>query len=394
MADQSSDVIIVGGGVMGCGAAWRLARAGHRVRLLEQFAIGHELGSSHGPSRMIRLAYDAPEYVQMGQAAFAMWDELQAASGAALLLRTGGINAGLPHANELAGVARTYDALGVPYERLDPDDLRRRFPQLTFPEGTIALYQEDYGILAASRCVAALAAQATAAGAVLLENESVLEVVPDGEGVAVRTGSETFHANRAILTAGSWLPPLLSPLGIDLPLTVLQEQLAFFRVRDPENHGPDRLPLVMHRFPGTTSLGSVFPIFDHEGIMVMLDRIGPAVTPDNPDRGVNPALLDTLRDYTAALLPGTTGEILETTRCRYTMTPDEDFVIDRHPEFPQIVIGSPCSSHGFKFGPVVGQMLADLTIDGETAYPTAPFRLDRPALTTAWSPVAAASHAS
>jgi monomeric sarcosine oxidase len=394
MADQSSDVIIVGGGVMGCGAAWRLARAGHRVRLLEQFAIGHELGSSHGPSRMIRLAYDAPEYVQMGQAAFAMWDELQAASGAALLLRTGGINAGLPHANELAGVARTYDALGVPYERLDPDDLRRRFPQLTFPEGTIALYQEDYGILAASRCVAALAAQATAAGAVLLENESVLEVVPDGEGVAVRTGSETFHANRAILTAGSWLHPLLSPLGIDLPLTVLQEQLAFFRVRDPENHGPDRLPLVMHRFPGTTSLGSVFPIYDHEGIKVMLDRIGPAVAPDNPDRGVNSALLDTLRDYTAALLPGTTGEILETTRCRYTMTPDEDFVIDRHPEFPQIVIGSPCSSHGFKFGPVVGQMLADLTIDGETAYPTAPFRLDRPALTTAWSPVAAASHAS
>jgi sarcosine oxidase len=127
---------------------------------------------------------------------------------------------------------------------------------LTFPEGTIALYQEDYGILAASRCVAALAAQATAAGAVLLENEPALEVVPDGEGVAVRTGSETFHANRAILTAGSWLHPLLSPLGIDLPLTVLQEQLAFFRVRDPENHGPDRLPLVMHRIPGTTTRAS------------------------------------------------------------------------------------------------------------------------------------------
>jgi monomeric sarcosine oxidase len=394
MADQSSDVIIVGGGVMGCGAAWRLARAGHRVRLLEQFAIGHELGSSHGPSRMIRLAYDAPEYVEMGQAAFAMWDELQAASGAALLLRTGGINAGLPHANELAGVARTYDALGVPYERLDPDELRRRFPQLTFPEGTIGLYQPDYGILAASRCVAALAAQARAEGAVLHEHVPAREIVPDGSGVTAHTARGVYRADRAILTAGSWAGPLLSELGIDLPLTVLQEQLAYFRVRDPENHLPGRLPLVMHRFPATTVLGSVFPIYDHEGIKVMLDRLGPAVAPDNPDRAIDPALLDTLRDYAASLLPGTTGEILETTSCRYTMTPDEDFVIDRHPEFPQIVIGSPCSSHGFKFGPVVGQMLADLAIDGETAYPTAPFRLDRLALTTAWSPVEAASHAS
>jgi monomeric sarcosine oxidase len=389
MAERATDAIVVGGGVMGCAAAWRLARAGHRVRLLEQFAIGHARGSSHGPSRMIRLAYDAPEYVQMGQAAFAMWDDLQAESGAALLLRTGGINAGLPHANELAGIARTYDSLGVPYERLDPDELRRRFPQLTFPEGTIGLYQEDYGILAASRCVATLAIQATAAGAVLLENEPVLEITPDGDGVAVRTGSETFHADRAILAAGSWLQPLLSPIGIDLPLTILQEQLAFFRVRDPENHGPDRLPLVMHRFPGTTSLGSVFPIYDHEGIKVMLDRIGGAVAPDNPDRGINPALLETLRHYTASLLPGTTGEILETTSCRYTMTPDEDFVIDRHPEFPQFVLGSPCSSHGFKFAPVIGQMLADLAIHGNTPYPTARFRLDRPALSTAWSPAAA-----
>ena len=394
MAEQATDVIIIGGGVMGCAAAWRLAGAGHRVRLLEQFAIGHALGSSHGPSRMIRLAYDAPEYVQMGQAAFTMWEELQQTTGASLLLRTGGINAGLPHANELAGIAHTFDTLGVPYERLDPDELRRRFPQLTFPEGTIGLYQEDYGILAASRCVAALATQATAAGAVLLENEPALEITPDGDGVAVRTRSETFHADRAILAAGSWLQPLLSPIGIDLPLTVLQEQLAFFRVRDPENHGPDRLPLVMHRFPGTTSLGSVFPIYDHEGIKVMLDRIGGAVAPDNPDRGINPALLETLRHYTASLLPGTTGEILETTSCRYTMTPDEDFVIDRHPEFPQIVLGSPCSSHGFKFAPVIGQMLADLAIAGVTAYPTAPFRLDRPALTTTWSPVEAASRAS
>jgi monomeric sarcosine oxidase len=391
-AERAMDVIVVGGGAMGSAAAWRLARAGHRVRLLEQFAFGHEQGSSHGPSRMIRIAYPAPEYVELGQAAFRLWDELQleAELGESLLLRTHGMNVGLPHADAMEEVARTLDTLAVPYEQLDHDELRRRYPQYTFPEGSIGIYQEDYGILAASRCVEALAARARAEGAELHEEEPVLEIVPDGDGVTVRTTRGIYQAERVILTAGSWLRPLLAPLGIDLPLTVLQEQLAFFRVHDPAAHTPDRLPLLMHRFPGTTSLGSVFPIYDHEGVKVMLDRIGPAVDPDNPDRMIEPARLDRLRAYAAELMPGISGEILETTSCRYTMTPDEDFIIDRHQEHRQIVIASPCSSHGFKFAPVIGQMLADLAVNGTTPYPTARFSLDRPALAESWSPTKAA----
>ncbi len=392
-AERAVDVIVVGGGAMGSAAAWRLARAGHRVRLLEQFAFGHEYGSSHGPSRMIRIAYPAPEYVHLGQEAFRLWDDLQleAESGESLLLRTHGMNVGVPHADAMEEVAHTLDTLGVPYERLDHDELRRRYPQYTFPEGSIGIYQEDYGILAASRCVAALAARARAEGAQLHDEEMVVEIVPDGDDVTVRTTRGTYQAERVILTAGSWLGPLLAPLGIDLPLTVLQEQLAFFSVHDPAAHTPDRLPLLMHRFPGTTSLGSVFPIYGHEGVKVMLDRIGPGVVdPGNPDRTIDPERLERLRVYATGLMPGITGEILETTSCRYTMTPDEDFIIDRHPEHRQIVIASPCSSHGFKFAPVVGQMLADLAVNGETAYPTARFRLDRPELVGSWSPTKAA----
>jgi monomeric sarcosine oxidase len=385
-AERAVDVIVVGGGAMGSGAAWRLARAGHRVRLLEQFALGHEKGSSHGPSRMIRIAYPAPEYVELGQEAFRLWDELQAESGESLLLRTHGMNVGVPHADAMEEVARTLETLGVPHERLDSEELRRRYPQYSFPEGSIGIYQEDYGILAASRCVAALAARARAAGAELHDEETVLEIAPDGDGVEVRTTRGSHRAQRVILTAGSWLRPLLAPLGIDLPLTVLQEQLAFFRVRDPEAHTPDRLPLLMHRFPGTTSLGSVFPIYGHEGVKVMLDRIGNAVVdPGNPDRAIDPLRLERLRDYATELMPGITGEILETTSCRYTMTADEDFVIDFHPEHRQIVIASPCSSHGFKFAPVIGQMLADLAVSGTSAYPTARFSLDRTALAETWS---------
>jgi sarcosine oxidase len=384
VAEQAADVIVVGGGVMGSATAWRLAKEGRRVTLLEQFPLGHATGSSHGPSRMIRLAYAELEYVHLGREAFRLWDELIAESGEDILLRTGGIDVGAPDALAMDEVALSYETLGMPYERLDRDELRRRYPQLNLPEGSIGLYQEDYGILAASRCVATLARQAAAAGAELKDDEPVLEIVPDGEGVVVRTEHGEYPGDRVVVAAGSWIAPLLAPLGIELPLTVLQEQLAFFRVRDPEAHRPDRLPLVIHRFPGTTSLGSVFPIYDHEGVKVMVDRIGPAVDPATPDRTIDPVLLERLRAYAAEFLPGTTGEIIETTSCRYTMTADEDFVIDQHPEFPQIVFASPCSGHGFKFAPVIGQMLADLALRGVTEYPTARFRHSRPALEAAW----------
>src|SRR3954471_4993939 len=125
-AERAVDVIVVGGGAMGSAAAWRLALDGHRVRLLEQFAFGHETGSSHGPSRMIRLAYEASEYVYLGREAFRLWDELQAESGESLLLRTSGMNVGLPDADAMEGVVRTYDSLGMPYELLQHDELSRR----------------------------------------------------------------------------------------------------------------------------------------------------------------------------------------------------------------------------------------------------------------------------
>jgi sarcosine oxidase len=387
MAERAADVIVIGGGAMGSAAAWRLARAGFRVRLLEQFAVGHGQGSSHGPSRMIRLAYADPEYAILGREAFRLWDDLQEESGEALLRMTGGLDVGTPDAYQMAEIIQTYEALTMPYEQLDRDELRRRYPQLNLPEGTIGLHSPEYGILAATPCVTTLAARAAAAGADVRQEETALEIIPDadGDGVTVRTDKGVHRGNRVILTAGSWTNPLLASLGTELPLTILQEQLAFFRVRDPAAHGPDRLPLVIHRFPGTTMIGSVFPTHGHEGVKVMVDRIGPAVDPANPDRAIDPALLERLRAYASDLLPGITGEILETTSCRYTMTPDEDFIIDLHPEHPQVVIASTCSGHGFKFAPVVGQIVADLALTGETDYPIDLFRLDRPALTKSWS---------
>jgi sarcosine oxidase len=377
----STDVVVIGGGVIGCAAAYRLAAAGQRVTLFEQYEIGHSAGSSHGPSRIIRLAYDGADYVALARASYTMWRELAESSNQELMVPTGGLDVGLPDALALDGIRATYEATGVPFEILDGDGITRRFPQFRFPAGTVGLYQPDYSLLAADRCVAALAAAAISHGATLKQSTRVLDVHPDGDGVVVATETESIRAGRVVLAAGSWVAPFLARLGVDVPLTVLKEQLAFFAVDDPDAYRPGRLPLVIHRFPGTTSLGSIFPIYQHAGVKVMVDRIGPCVAPDDPDRSIDLESLDRLRGYVREVLPGATGEVIEAVSCRYTMTPDEDFILDVHPEHPQIVIASACSGHAFKFAPVIGRILADLAVDGRTGYEIGRFRIDRPALT-------------
>jgi sarcosine oxidase len=380
MSERIADVLIVGAGVIGCAAAYQLARDGARVLLLDQFTVGHDRGSSHGPSRIIRLAYDSLDYVALARASYTLWHELEAESGERLLTPTGGLDLGPPDALALDEIRATYMAAAVPFEALDRDAIMARYPQFNLPERTVGLYQADYSLLAAGRCVATLAAQARRHGAIIRDREPARQIRATASGVEVRTDQGVYAADRLILSAGSWIGPLLRQLDLDLPLTVLKEQIAFFRARDPEAFMPGRLPLVIHRFPQTTSLGSVFPIFDHAGVKLMIDRVGPQVAPDDLDRSIDLAALERLHAYATELLPGLTGDIIEAVSCRYTMTPDEHFIIDRHPEHPQIVIASPCSGHGFKFGAVIGRILADLALRGATAYDIARFRLDRPAL--------------
>lgn len=379
MSDKA-EVVVIGAGVMGCAAAYELARAGQRVTLLEQHRGGHPLGSSHGPTRMIRLAYNGDDYVELCRAAFALWRELEIASGQSLLDECGGIDLGDPATMAANGIRDTYLATGVPFEELERDEIVRRFPQLAPPEDAVALYQPNYGLLAADRCVTALAGAARRAGATIREGVTALTVSPDGDGVAVETGTGRILADRAVLAAGSWMRPLLRSLDLHLPITVLKEQLAFFAVPDLEPYRPGRFPLVIHRFPNTTSLGSAFPATSTSGVKIMIDRVGPVVDSHDLDRTIDPASIESLHRYATNLFPGLTGEITERVSCRYTMTPDEDFILDRHPNYLQIVIASPCSGHGFKFAPVIGRILADLAIMGRTDYNIGRFRIDRPAL--------------
>lgn len=375
-----ADVLIIGGGVMGCAAAYHLAKRGQRVTLLEQFHIGHRHGSSHGPSRVIRLNYKGVDYVQLARAAYAQWHDLEAECGKKLLFYTGGMDIG--EAATLTEMAASLQAANVAFETIDSAEIMRRSPQMRVPDGMIALYQNDYGVLLADPCLAEMSRLARQYGAAICEGEQVQQILPEETGVRVQTQRSTYYAQRVILTAGAWMRPLLRPLGIDLPLTVVKETVAYYKPVDPTPFLPERFPLFLQRFPNSTVIGCAFPIINHEGVKMIYDRHGEIVDPAERDDSINHEQFAKIRDYTKQVLPNLGDNIIEASTCRYTMTPGEDFVIDRLPNHPQIVIASPCSGHGFKFGIIIGKILAELALDGKTEHNIQRFKLDRPALTS------------
>jgi sarcosine oxidase len=370
------DVLIVGGGVMGCATAYHLAKRGRRVLLLEQFALGHERGSSHGHSRIIRLAYDGPDYVRLAQAAFPLWRALEQESGSALMQITGGLDFAAPGMPSFEATHATLRAAGIVFEDLDREQLARRFPQFQLPANTVGIYQRDAGILDASRCVAALASEARRHGAELRAEEPARQIAPDGAGALVRTDAATYHADRLVVTAGSWARPMLRQLGLDLPLRVTKEQVAYFRPHNPALFSPERCPIFIHHDEAAPAAYG-FPIFGLPGVKVAFHQGGAEIDPASDDRAVDQAQLEALRMFVAAWLPQAAGEVFGAQTCRYTTTPDEHFIIDRHPQHPQIAIGSPCSGHGFKFGVLIGAILADLAEHGATEHPIGRFRIDR-----------------
>jgi sarcosine oxidase len=389
--ERAREVIVVGGGVMGLATAYHLARDGNHVLLLEARGIGHSEGSSHGPSRIIRLTYQSADYIELARAAYALWESLGDEAGEPLPVPCGGLDFGPPDANHLSELGEAMSLAGVAHESIDAAEIRRRFPQLNPPDDAIGFYQADYGVLPADRCLRLLAAGARAAGADLREHEAVLAVSPSGEGVQVRTARTTYRSSRVVLALGSWLAPVAATLGLDLSLTVLKEQVSHFEPVDPALFAPGRFPLFIQRFPGSRTFGAGFPIFGEPiGVKLLLDRLGPVVAPDDRDRSIEGDILERLERYVADTVRGLTGRVVLSSSCRYTLTPDEDFIVDTHPAHPQIVIASPCSGHGFKFAIEIGRILGALALGRPHGRDISRFRLDRPSLSGRWTVSAAA----
>jgi sarcosine oxidase len=366
-----TDVIVVGAGTMGSMALWRLARRGVAVLGLEQFAPGHDRGSGHGDSRMTRTAYfEGPEYVPLVQAALPLWRDLEAEAGVELLTMTGGLMIGPPDGELVSGALRSARVHGLGCELLGPAEAARFGHRLRPDE--VALREEGAGVLRPERAIRAAAGRAVALGARLETGVRVTAIEPDGDGVVVRAGEAAHRGRRAIVCAGAWLGRLLPDIG--LPLAVERQVMTWFPAGDPAAFAPDRFPVFVHDRPGRAGYG--LPCLDGATVKVAMHHGGPPADPDALDRAVSEDEVAPAAAFVAETLPGLKPVPARAEVCMYTNTPDLHFVVGRAGPAGVTVV-SACSGHGFKFAPVMGEIAADLALDGRTEHDISGFSASR-----------------
>ena len=360
------DAIVLGLGAMGSATAYHLARRGTRVLGLDAYPRGHTQGSSHGRSRIIREAYfEAPEYVPLVQRAYHLWRELEAECGQALLTLTGGLNLGAPESELVTGALASARQHQLPYEYLNAAEITARFPGFRPPEDAVAVYEPNAGILAPEACVGAHLDLAMRHGAVLQFNEPVRHWSADGAGVRVDTAQGTYQAARLVIAAGPWSAAVLAGLG--LPLTVQRIVNVHFAPAEPDRFAPGRCPIYILSVLEGEYYG--FPALPGQGVKFGRHDTGEVCTPATIRRMVDEGEVAALRAVLDRYLPGAGGDALWTLTCMYTNTPDRHFILDRHPAHEQVVYGCGFSGHGFKFSSVIGEILADLALDGATKHP-------------------------
>lgn len=376
MTSNRYDTIVVGVGGMGSAALYHLAARGDRVLGLERFDIPHAMGSSHGVTRIIRLAYfEHPSYVPLLRRSFALWRELQAEAGEQLLYVTGTIDAGPPDSMVVEGALRSCALHDLPHEVLSGTELTRRFPGYRLPEEITAVLQPDGGFLLSERCIVAHVNAALMRGAEVHGREAVLEWEARDGGVRVRTDRGVYEAERLVLTAGAWTGKLVAELA---DLAVPERQvLVWMQPRRPEYFTPERFP-VFNMLVGEGHVYG-FPVFGIPGFKLGLyHHLGEQIDPDTLDReAFTPRDEAALRVAAERYFPDGAGPTLALKACMFTNSPDEHFIIDHHPSFPRVTIAAGFSGHGYKFCSVVGEILADLARDGATHHDIGLFQLGR-----------------
>jgi sarcosine oxidase len=367
------DVVVCGLGAMGSAALHQLAARGKRVLGLERFAPGHDRGSSHGRTRIIRLGYyEHPSYVPLLRRAYELWRELEATVGRKLLHVTGIAEIGPPEGTLVKGTLASSRLHDLRHETLAAGEFMRRFPAFRLPPDYVAVVQPDGGFVEAEPTIAAHISLATAAGAEVRSSERVQAVEPRASSVRIVTDRGAIEAGAAIIAAGAWTKSLLPELAA--PLRATREVMGWFE-------------------PIDAGLFSAFPVFIIENRHGMHYGIPPhgdagikvakhhhrneTVDPDHYDRTVSADDEALIRAAVADHLPAANGPLLAAETCLYTMTPDGDFLVDRLPGADNVVVASPCSGHGFKFAPVIGEILADLATAGTTRHDIARFSLAR-----------------
>ena len=371
------DAIVIGLGGMGSAAAFHLARRGRRVLGLEQYDLLHERGSSHGLTRIIRLAYhEHPAYVPLLRRAYELWHDLESLAGETLLVTTGSLEGGPEDGPMFRGALHAAELHDIPHEVIDGSELRRRHPAYAgFDDGTRVVWQPDGGFLLAERTILAHVNGAIASGADLRFREAVREWEPTGDGgVRVVTDRGTYAAERLIVCAGAWSRGIVPALA---ELAVPERQvLAWLQPTRPELFSPERFPVFVIDVEEGSYYG--FPVHDVPGFKFgWYHHFREPIEPSDAERATRPDDEAALRAFAERYFPDGAGPTVMLKACIFTNSPDEHFILDTLPGAPQVSLFAGESGHGYKFASVIGEILADLATRGETPHDIGFLRLGR-----------------
>lgn len=369
------DVIVIGVGGMGSSTCYQLAQRGLKVLGLEQFDIPHTLGSSHGLTRIIRLAYyEDPSYVPLLRRAYQLWDEIEQCSGEKLFYKTGSVDVGVADSTVFAGSHGSCLQHDIPHEVLSGTELHYRYPGYQVPDEFYALYQPDGGFLLPEKATVAFVGEAQKLGADIKAREKLISWDATQNGVSVKTQKNEYQADALVFTSGAWgggLLPFLDKIAIPE-----RQVLAWLQPKKPALFAPDKFPVFNLQWGEERYYG--FPIYGIPGFKFgkyhhMEERGAPESFDWNPNEE-DEALL---RNFADRMFPQGNGPTMSLKTCMFTNSPDEHFIIDVHPEFPQVSFAAGFSGHGYKFASVIGKIMADLAIDRRTDLPISLFRLGR-----------------
>jgi len=367
-------VAVAGLGIHGSSAVYELASRECDVVGFDLYGPLHKNGSSHGRSRIIRLAYsESPNYVKLLIEGYKRWHALEEECGRKLLLRTGGLIFGASKDHLVKGALESAAKFELAHRFMTPEDVATTFPGIRLAHDMVAFYEEEAGILDADACVESYQNQAKLKGADLHYGEEVLSYEASGSGLIVRTNKGTYEVDKLLITTGPWAGELLADLN--LPLTVVRQVVAFFDPLAPELYTPQRCPIYYFEAPEGCYYG--FPSLPGQGLKFGRHDTVEVCTARNVRREIDDAETTKLATVLGKYLPSSAGTFREAQTCLYTNAPDRDFIVGIHPAHANVVFGSWCGGHGFKFGSVSGKVHADLVINGQTDLPIAFLCADR-----------------
>jgi monomeric sarcosine oxidase len=374
---MSFDVIVLGGGIMGASTALALVNAGKKVLLLEQFQAGHIKGSSHGDGRIVRFNYTEGIYVEMAKLGYPAWERLSRDAEESLLMRTGILEYGPLGNREVQESENQLKLHGIPYETLSHAEAANRFPQYRLKENTEIIYQPEGAIARATPSVLATWKLFQARGGTALTGQRIskLELSPEHVKVTSLNG-DSWEAESLVVTTGSWSKDMIGALGMSLPLLPTQETLAYFAPKEnAPSHRVGDMPIMIDYHDAENPFYCL-PIVEVQGVKLGWHHTGKVIHPDD-ERETPTAILEGMRDWIAQTFPYLQPREIEIASCLYTNTPDYHFILDKHPRYENIVIGAGFSGHGFKFGPIIGEILAMLVMGQASPLSLETFRINR-----------------